>query len=132
MALDNVMQSYALVALGGALGSVARFAMVNSLAAGDWDRATVATMAVNLLGSSLIGALAVLTSQKVALQHFLLVGILGGFTTFSAFSLQSYRLILDQRWAFAAGVIIGSVVLCLLGTWLGQILARQWLPTMDG
>src|SRR5271154_1721201 len=132
MALENLLQSYALVALGGALGSVARFAMVNSLAAGDWDRATVATMAVNVLGSSLIGALAVLTSQKVALQHFLLVGILGGFTTFSAFSLQSFRLIVEQRWAFAAGVIIGSVALCLLGTWRGSSLARQYMPSVDG
>jgi CrcB protein len=132
MALEAPLQSYALVAIGGALGSVARFAMINSLGAGDFDRATIATMAVNILGSTLIGAIAALTSQKVVLQHFLIVGILGGYTTFSAFSGQSFRLIIEQRWGFAAVVIIGSVALCLLGTWLGNSLASKWVPTLDG
>ncbi len=131
MALTSVLQSYALVAIGGALGSVARFAMVNSLGAGDVDRQTIATMAVNLIGSTLIGAVAVLTSQKAALQQFLIVGIIGGYTTFSAFSVQTFRLMLQERWAAAALVIIGSVVLCLLGTWLGHSLARQWVPGGD-
>ena len=85
-------------------------------------------MAVNVLGSTLIGFIAAVTSQKVALQHFLIVGVLGGFTTFSAFSGQSFRLISEERWAFAALVILGSVTLCLLGTWLGYGIARQFQP----
>jgi fluoride exporter len=132
MALASVMQSYALVAIGGAIGSVARFAMVNTLGAGEFDRQALTTMAVNVLGSALIGVIAALTSQKVALQQFLIIGILGGFTTFSSFSGQSFRLLLEQRWGFAAVVIIGSVALCLLGTWLGHSLARPWVPSTDG
>jgi CrcB protein len=132
MALDSTLQSYGLVAVGGAIGSVARFAMVNVLGAGMFDRMTLATMAVNILGSALIGAVAALTSQKVALQQFLIIGILGGFTTFSSFSGQSFRLLYEQRWGFAAFLIIGSVVLCLLGTWLGHSLARPWVTNVDG
>jgi CrcB protein len=132
MAATSVLQSYALVAIGGAIGSVARFAMVNALGQGQFDRQTIATMAVNVLGSTLIGLIAALTGNKVALQQFLIVGILGGYTTFSAFSGQSFRLILDERWGFAAIVIIGSVTLCLLGTWLGHSIARQWVPGGDG
>ncbi len=127
MALPVTLQSYLLVAAGGAIGSVARFAMVQVLGAGQFDRATLATMAVNLIGSTLIGAIAALTSDKM-LQQFLIVGILGGFTTFSAFSGQAFRLLSEQRWGFAALVIVGSVVLCLAGTWLGHSLAMRYAP----
>jgi fluoride exporter len=127
MMMPSAALSYTVVAIGGAIGSVARFAMVNALSADQLDRITLATMAVNIVGSTLIGLIAALTSDKVLLQHFLIVGVLGGYTTFSAFSGQSFRLIMEQRWGFAAVVILGSVLLCLLGTWMGSVVGRSIL-----
>ena len=57
-----------------------------------------------------------------------MVGVLGGYTTFSSFSLQSLRLMHDDRWGYAALYVFGSVGLCLLGTFLGKTLAECIAP----
>ena len=74
------------VALGGAIGSVLRFVTV-SVVGGP-----VATFAVNVLGSFLMGVLVVALAQRSHLSPFLMTGVLGGFTTFSAFSLDALKL----------------------------------------
>jgi CrcB protein len=124
---------YLWVALGGALGSVARYwigVRITVLAglAFPW-----ATILINILGSLVIGFLARLTGPEGRLpapldvRAFLIVGICGGFTTFSAFSLQTLELARDGRLLYAGANIVLSVVLCLAAVALGH-----WLATLFG
>jgi CrcB protein len=105
------------VALGGALGASLRH-LATLLWPAPWG-----VMAVNVAGSLLIGVLAVRLSP--ALAPFLVTGVLGGFTTFSAFSLDTLRLLEGGRLGAAALYVLGSVALSLLacaaGLWLGRL-----------
>jgi fluoride exporter len=128
------MLTYFWVALGGAIGSTARLwlgahvAMLIGLSF-PWG-----TILVNILGSLIIGFFATLTGPggrvvvPVDAQAFVMVGLCGGFTTFSAFSLQTLELARDGRLLSAAANIMLSVVLCLsavaLGHWLASLLGR--------
>jgi CrcB protein len=58
-------------------------------------------------------------------RQFVMIGICGGFTTFSSFSLQTLNLMNDGEWVYAGGNIVGSVVLCLLAVWIGYALATS-------
>ena len=116
-----------LVALGGALGSVARYG-VNVLAAHADLRLPWATFAVNVLGCLLIGAVMGYTERHpgwgaLALP-FLVTGFLGGFTTFSAFGHESFRLIRDGESGLALANLTGNVLLGLAGVWFGWVAAR--------
>ena len=57
------------------------------------------------------------------MRQFVMVGICGGYTTFSSFSLDALNRVRDGEWAQAAGYVLGSLVFCLLGVWLGHIAA---------
>ncbi|MBB3173643.1 protein CrcB [Endobacter medicaginis] len=114
-----MLLNYALVALGGALGSMLRawgVVAVQTLtgAALPWG-----TIAINVIGSFVIGFFGTLTANdgRFAAPHdlrtFVMVGICGGFTTFSSFSLQTLELIRDGRPAAALGNVALSLVLCL-------------------
>lgn len=131
------MWLYFLIALGGALGSVARFylsgvAVQHFGAAFPW-----ATILVNVTGSFLIGFFATLTSAEGRLlasdhtRQFFMSGVLGGYTTFSAFSLQSLNLAERGEWLHAGGNVGLSVASCLLAVWLGHV-AAAWLNQMKG
>lgn len=122
---------YAWVAAGGALGSVLRFALATVLAERLGLTFPWLTLLVNVLGSATIGWLASLGAHGVhwldtpEMRAFLIVGVLGGFTTFSAFSLQTLELIRAGAWP-AAGAYVGlSVGICLAGVaagwWLGGV-----------
>lgn len=122
------MLAYIWVALGGALGSVGRF-WLSSLIAGRFGEAFPAgTLVVNVSGSFLIGLLAAFTATTgrtpaaPGLREFLMIGICGGYTTFSSFSLQTLELLRDRQWLYAGGNVILSVVLCLVAVWLGYVL----------
>jgi CrcB protein len=115
------------VALGGALGSVARYACagigVRLLGATfPWS-----TLFVNVTGSFLIGFFAALTSAGgkplVAgdARAFLLIGVLGGFTTFSSFSVETLALARADQLAAAGWNVVGTVLLCLVSVWLGHL-----------
>jgi fluoride exporter len=84
---------------------------------------------VNVLGSFIIGFFATLTGPDggvfagTTTRQFVMIGLLGGYTTFSSFSLQTLNLVQDGEWLQAGGNIVGSVVLSLLAIWLGHILA---------
>ena len=120
------------VALGGALGSVARYAI--SGIAVRWLGATFpyGTLFVNVTGSFTIGLLAALVaadgrpSLGADARAFLLVGVLGGFTTFSSFSLETLNLARSGALAPAMLNVAGSVVLCLTAVSLGFATAG-WL-----
>lgn len=122
------------VAFGGALGSWARWtvggwAQRRAAAASGWIALFPAgTLVVNLAGCLAIGVLAGWFEARgavdPALRVFLLVGVLGGFTTFSSFGFETMALARDGNWALAAGNVLGSVAGGLVGVWLGLALAR--------
>ena len=114
------------VALGGAIGSALRYltgvASLRAFGPGfPWG-----TVIVNILGSFVMGALVVILAQTDAarLVPFLMTGILGGFTTFSAFSLDAATLFERGQAGLAAAYVAGSVTLSLLGLAAGLALAR--------
>lgn len=120
------MITYIWIALGGALGSVARFGC-SSLAA-RWFGETFpwGTLIINVVGSLVIGFFATMTGPDgrvlVApdVRQFVMVGVCGGYTTFSSFSLQTLNLMRDGDMLRAGANIVGSVVLCLVAVWLGH------------
>lgn len=115
------------VALGGALGSVARYACSGWVARLFGETFPWGTLFVNVAGSLLIGFGATVTSPdgrwlaSPATRQFLLVGFCGGFTTFSTFSLQNLALLNDSEWTLAAANMAGSVAACMVGVWLGAV-----------
>jgi CrcB protein len=117
--------TYLWIAFGGALGSVARYAC--STAAARWLGFGFpwGTLFVNVAGSFAIGMLAALVAAdgRPALgpdaRAFLMIGVLGGFTTFSSFSLETLELARAGALGAAALNVVLSVALCLFGVWLG-------------
>ena len=108
------------VALGGALGASFRYLVGLAVVF------PLGTLTVNVAGSFLIGVVWVLFAAK-GLQHwlpFVMTGVLGGFTTFSAFSMDTLRLVEDGKLGAAASYVIASVVLSLLAVFAGLALAR--------
>lgn len=120
------MISYALVALGSALGGVARHWCGSLIANPATGAFPWATLFVNVSGSFLIGVLAVVLDGDRTAREFLLVGMLGGYTTFSAFSLQTFELVRDGKVAQAGANVALSVVLCLVAVWLGYVAVRAF------
>jgi CrcB protein len=112
------------VALGSALGGVARWAMVAAVDARLGAGLPWGTLMVNVLGGLLIGVCGV-WADRDPVRLGLMVGVLGGFTTFSAYSLQILRLIQDGRVAVAIAYALASVLLCLVACWLGWLLAAR-------
>lgn len=115
--------------LGGGLGSLARWGASGFIARHWGENFPVGTLVVNITGSLLIGFLATLTGPDgrwlapPSLRIFLMLGVLGGYTTFSSFSLQTLTLAQDGQWFRAALNAILSLVLCLAAVWLGHTLA---------
>ncbi|HET6198691.1 MAG TPA: fluoride efflux transporter CrcB [Acetobacteraceae bacterium] len=118
------------VAAGGAIGSLARFWLAAAMTALTGPRFPWGTLLINVLGSGIIGLVAAVTlaPARVALHPdlrvFLMVGMCGGFTTFSAFSLQTLELLQAGDTGSAAFYVAGSVVLCLVAVWCGWLLGR--------
>lgn len=113
-----------LVAVGGALGSVARYLTV-LWAARLVPGFPAGVMAINVLGSVLVGVLfVVLTGPRAALSPLVMIGFLGGFTTFSTFSLDALRMWEGGAPGLAAVYVLGSVALSLAGVAAGVWLAR--------
>ncbi|EDQ06798.1 Putative fluoride ion transporter CrcB [Sulfitobacter indolifex] len=115
----SMMKTLIMVALGGALGASLRFLV--GLAVGF----PLGTLAVNVSGSLAIGLVWVLLAEKSSLLlPFLMTGLLGGFTTFSAFSLDTLRLLEAGRAGVAFSYVGASVILslaaCLLGLWVAR------------
>ena len=126
--------AYLWVAFGGALGSVSRFWLNGLISEKFGATFPWGTLAINVTGSfaiGIIGALAIpegrMDSQsRIFATQFLMIGVCGGYTTFSSFSLQTLNLANDGEWLYAGANILFSVVLCLLGVWLGFLLASHF------
>lgn len=117
------------VALGGALGSAARYGCSGLAARLFGEGFPWGTLLVNITGSLIIGFFATVTGPEGKwlvtgnIRQFVMVGVLGGFTTFSAFSLQTLVLFEQGEWARAAGNVLGSMLLCLAAVWIGHMAA---------
>jgi len=120
--------TYLWIALGGAVGSVARFALATFIARRFGDNLPWGTILVNITGSFLIGVLAALSESggrlagSINLQRFLIVGICGGYTTFSSFSVQTLDLARSGHVVAAGLNVVLSVTLCLVAVWCGHLL----------
>ena len=120
-----MLNSSLAVAFGSAVGGVLRF-WLTDLVARVWPtHLPVGTLLVNVTGSFAIGALAATfldrghASATTVWPALLMTGLLGGFTTFSAFSLQTLLLMQQGRWVDASANVALSVLLCLAAVWLG-------------
>jgi len=121
------MWLYFLIALGGALGSTARYFCSGIVANQVGATFPWGTLAVNVVGSFAIGFFATLTGPEGRLfvsgnnRQFFMTGVCGGFTTFSSFSIQTLNLAQDGEWLQAGGNVLLSVVSCLVAVWLGHL-----------
>jgi len=121
---------YLWIALGSALGGVGRYWLSGVIARRFGEAFPVGTLVVNATGSFVIGFIASLTRPEGRLlmsasgRQFLMVGICGGYTTFSSFSLQTLNLAREGEWFYAGANVVASVLLCLLAVWLGHVLAE--------
>jgi len=116
------------VAAGGAAGAVLRWLMAGAVQRFSGGAFPWGTFAVNALGSFLLGFLFVWLIERSTVSELvrltLTVGMLGAFTTFSTYSLESIRLLQEGALDMAAANVFGQVVVCLVLTWLGIQLAR--------
>ena len=121
--------AYLWVALGGALGSVLRFGLNGLISARFGETFPWGTLIINVTGSFLIGVFAAFADPdgrylvSPGLRQFLMMGVCGGYTTFSSFSLQTLNLLREREWLYAGGNMILSVVLCMMAVGLGFLLA---------
>lgn len=121
------------IAAGGAIGAVLRFWVSNAVYQILGRNFPYGTLAVNVIGSFLMGFLAVLLLERfnalsVHWRAALLIGFLGSFTTFSTFSLETLHLLQQGEFLKATGNILFSVFICLLAVWLGAALAKWGYP----
>ena len=124
------MVSYFWVGLCGALGSILRFWLSLLISRQFGEVFPLGILAINVIGSFVIGILTAFTnpdgplqpSSRIFATQFLMIGLCGGFTTFSSFSRDTLRLLQDRQWLFAGGNVILSLVLCLLAVWAGYLL----------
>jgi len=131
------MLAYLWVAIGGALGSVGRFWLNGFISGRFGESFPIGTLIINVTGSFAIGFFGTLTGTDgrwlapVGVRQFFMIGICGGYTTFSSFSLQTLTLAQGGEWFRAGMNIVGSVVLCLVAVWLGHLLAAS-MNSMKG
>ncbi|HEY6825667.1 MAG TPA: fluoride efflux transporter CrcB [Gemmatimonadaceae bacterium] len=122
---------FAYVAIGGAVGSAARYALTLFVQSRSDSTFPIATLLINVSGSILLGFLMRYglegTSVSPEVRLLLTTGFCGGYTTFSTFSYETARLLEDGEWSRGATYIAASVVVSLIGTFVGFALARALL-----
>ena len=123
------MLSYLWIGIGSALGGMARYWCSGFVAARFGETFPWGTIAVNIIGSFVIGFFATISGPDGRLlvpslaRQFVMLGFCGGYTTFSSFSLQTLNLVRDGEWLQAAGNIALSVALCLIAVTVGHYAA---------
>jgi len=123
------MENYFWVAVGGALGTLGRYWCSGFIARLVGETFPWGTLVINVLGSFVIGFFYALTGPDgrifvgTTARQFVMVGLCGGYTTFSSFSLQTLNLVNDGEWLAATTNIFLSVVLCLFAVSIGYALA---------
>ncbi len=128
----QLLIQYLVIGLGGAIGSMLRFgvgSLIDSTVQKSGQIFPWGTIIVNITGCFVIGFVFTISTGEGRLllspltRNFITIGILGGYTTFSSFSWQTLALAQDGQWWGAAANVLLSVVLCLVGVWLGAMLA---------
>jgi CrcB protein len=123
------------VALGGALGSVGRYWLGGLVSDKIGASFPWGTLTINVTGSFLIGLFAALHATEgrayaaPGFRQFFMIGICGGYTTFSTFSLETLNLLRDREWLYAGGNVLLSVLLCMIAVWLGFLLGSVFNST---
>lgn len=123
------MNNYLAIALGGAIGSMGRYWVTVSMVRYPPHWLPLGTISVNIIGSFIIGmvwAYLQQRSESELIRLFLAVGVLGGFTTFSTFSLETVYFLTESEWGRAVVNILMNLMGCLLATVAGIALGR-WL-----
>ena len=127
--MPPLLKSYLAVMLGGAFGTGLRMGLSAWMAAKYGETFPVGTLVVNVSGCFVIGFFASVTGPDGMFltsplwRQIVMIGVLGGFTTFSSFSLQTLNLAAAGEWARAGLNILLSVALCLLAVWVGNVAA---------
>ena len=124
---------YVLAGLGGAFGSIARVMMTNFVTRRTGEDFPFGTIVVNITGALLMGLLAGYGTTEpgklifaTGARTFLMIGVLGGYTTFSSFSLQTFLLIEQGNIMGAILNVLLSVILCIVGIWVGFVTIRAF------
>lgn len=131
MTVSRGARIYGAVALGGALGSVARWLVQGLASAGLGHSFPWGTLIVNSVGSFLIGLYFEVTDSDGRLlvspgrRQFVLAGLCGGFTTFSSFSLETVLLAHDRRWLVDCAYVGASVPAWLVSVWVGALIGKM-------
>jgi CrcB protein len=116
------------------LGTIARFWVNGVVSRRFGETFPLGTLVINVTGSLVIGSFAALTSPEgrwlvsPTFRVFFMVGICGGYTTFSSFSLQTLNLARDGEWLYAGANAVLSLALCLVAVWLGHMAATSLRP----
>ncbi len=125
------MAAYLWIAVGSALGGMARFWCSGLAARLIGETFPLGTLLVNVVGSFIIGFFATLTGPDgrvfvdTLTRQFVILGICGGYTTYSSFSLQTLNLVQDGEWWLAGANIALSLIACLIAVWAGYALAAS-------
>lgn len=122
------MTQIAIIAIAGAFGAVCRFALVNAIGGRSFPWGT---LSVNVIGSCLMGIAYTYIVERNMLppemKPLFMTGFLGAFTTFSAFSLESWELLDRGEPLLALGYIVASVIFCIVALFVGVFIARLTL-----
>ncbi len=118
-----MIKNILLVGLGGATGAMLRYGITLLFTFLHWS-ANVGTLLTNVIGSFIMGMLVSMFQQSPMLL-FATVGLCGGFTTFSTFSMQSVTLLQQGRYGAAALYMLGTMALCIICAALGCMVAKQ-------
>lgn len=118
-----------LIAFGGALGAIARFGLVQASLSLFGNSFAYGTLSVNIIGSFVMGIVAVVLLEKLPeifeLRALIIIGFLGSFTTFSAFSLETLQYLQAGEISKSLLNILANLLACLLAIWLGFLLGKQ-------
>jgi CrcB protein len=122
------MINYLLVIAGSAIGGGLRYWLSNIVQKNLSVTFPYGTLAVNIIGCFVLGLIVFVFDEKELLNSqlkiFLTIGLCGGFTTFSTFSLETFNLLRDSEYLFAALNIIASLLLCIAGVFLAYIISK--------
>jgi CrcB protein len=122
------VQKYLMIALGGALGAMARYQVTVAIQSRVVSLFPWGTFVVNVSGCFLMGAAAALVVGKTGLHEnwafFVPIGFIGAYTTFSTFELETYRAVTMSTFALGAANVAGSVIAGYAALWLGMVAAK--------
>jgi CrcB protein len=124
------LQKYLLIALGGALGAVARYWIGSTVGSRLGIRFPYGTLVVNLTACLLLGFTLTWLGERMeisnAWRYLIPVGFIGAYSTFSTYEWETLETLRSGAWLLAGGYAVGSLILGLAGTWCGAALAEMF------